>query len=163
MSTSTPHQPEPNPYAPPASAVEAPLAWTSEPVIEALRQTRPWVLFLSIVGFIITAIVAAAGLLQVTMSLVQPTPRTAGEAIGGAMFTLLAGILYFFPSLYLLRFSGRIRDLTYSHRLADLEAALGAQKSFWRFSGILVALLLALYAVIIVGAAVMGSLAALRT
>lgn len=162
MSTSNPLQPEPNPYAPPASAAEIPLAWTSEAVVESLRQTRPWVLFLSIVGFLVAGLIIVLGLAQAALSVGQPSAQKAGEAVGGGMFTLLMGVLYFFPSLYLMRFAGHIRALTHSQRVADLEAALSAQKSFWRFCGIVAALLLSLYAVILAGVAIIGVISALQ-
>ena len=152
MSGASPLQPELNPYSPPTSTEETRLGWTSEPVVESLRQTRPWVLLFSILGFIVAAIILLAGLIQAAMSFAEPSPRKAGEAVGAGMFTLMLGLLYFFPSLYLLRFAGHIRDLTHGHRLADLEAALTAQRSFWRFCGIAVTCVLALYALIIVGA-----------
>jgi hypothetical protein len=38
--------------------------------------------------------------------------------------------------------AARIRYFRYSHDVADLEAALSAQKSFWKLCGILVAVLL---------------------
>lgn len=145
-----------------APSSETALAWTSEPIVESLRQTRPWVFFLSIVGFIVAAIIALLGFSQATLSFFRPTPQKAGETLGGAVVTSLMGVLYFFPSLYLLRFAGRIRDLTHSHRVADLEAALAAQKSFWRFCGIVAALMLSLYALIIIGAMAVGLFAALR-
>jgi hypothetical protein len=42
----------------------------------------------------------------------------------------------------------------------DLEAALRQQKSFWKFAGIAALVLMVLYAVIIVGAVIVGVAAA---
>ncbi|HJT31022.1 MAG TPA: hypothetical protein VJ783_03065 [Pirellulales bacterium] len=163
MTASELHPPEPNPYASPVSELQMPLAWTSGPVIESLRQTRPWVLLFSILGFIGTAIVSFIGFCQAALAFTQGSPQKAGEAMGGGLVTLLFGVLYFFPSMYLLRYAARIRDLTRSQRLADLEAALSAQKSFWRFCGIVAVLLLTLYALILVGIVAMSIFAAVRT
>lgn len=140
-----------------------PQAWTSEPVIESLRQTRPWVLLFSTVGFIGATIVSVVGFFQAAFAFSQGSPQKAGESMGAAIVTLLFGVLYFFPSLYLLRYAGRIRDLARTQRVADLEAALSAQKSFWRFCGIVATLLLALYALILLGVVAMGIFAAVRT
>ena len=60
MDDSPPAPPETNPYAPPAAATETEQTWTSEPVIESLKKTRPWVLLFSIVGFIAAAILGWA-------------------------------------------------------------------------------------------------------
>lgn len=152
MSASELHPPEPNPYSPPASEGNTPHAWGSEPVIESLRQTRLWVMFLSILGFLLTALVGCIALVEAALSPGQPTAYDAGRALGKAMGNGFFGVLCFFPSLYLWRFAGHIRDLIYTRRVADLESALRAQKSFWRFCGIVVALILALYALILLGA-----------
>jgi len=162
MSASNPQSPEPNPYSPPFSPAEPPIAWTSEPVIESLRQTRPWVMLLSIVGFIGAAIIFLAGLVQAAASLGEPTSSRMGATAGAGIFTALLALLYFVPSFYLWRFAGSIRALTVSRRLGDLEAALAAQKSFWRFCGIAAALLLVLYGIILAGALVVGFMATVR-
>ena len=65
--------------------------------------------------------------------------------MGEAMGVLFIGVLYFYPSLHLFRFASRIRDLADTHRLADLEAAVREQKSFWKFCGVTVSILLAFY------------------
>jgi hypothetical protein len=150
---------EPNPYqspaAPPAATVEN---WATAPVVESLRQTRPWVMFFSILGFIVAALMAVGGLLGGMVVLAQGSPAE-GAVL---MIYLLFGLLYFFPALYLLRYAQRIRDLIYSHNVADLEAALSAQKSFWRFTGILVALILVLYVVLLLGGLVILAFSTMR-
>jgi hypothetical protein len=49
----------------------------------------------------------------------------------------LLGLLYFFPSLYLLRYADEIREFVASREEAQLEAALSAQRSFWKFVGVI--------------------------
>lgn len=152
MSASSPSPPEPNPYAPPAPAMESHAVWTSESVIDSLGKTRPWVLLFSILGFIAAAILAFIGLRAAAYSFGEPNPFEAGQALGGALMILLLGVLYFFPSVHLLRFAGRIRDLTYTRQLVDLERALSAQKSFWRFCGIAFSTVIGIYLLILLGA-----------
>ena len=72
----------------------------------------------------------------------------AGGVVFGA-FYLLVGVLYFFPSLYLLRYGGAIKRMGGRANTAAIEDALQQQLTFWRFIGILMAGVLILYAAII--------------
>jgi uncharacterized protein DUF5362 len=98
-----------------------------------LQRTQPWVRFLAIMGFI------GAGF----MVLVGLTAGVAGAATGrvetiGLMVVYpIMAVLYVFPSLFLLRYADRIRSFVASGREQDLVGALDAQRSFWKFAGIL--------------------------
>lgn len=152
MSATDLSQSDPNLASPPApSSSETHAPWTSEPVIESLRQTRPWVLFFSIIGFLsLASIIFAffAVLADAAFFMSKPIEFEAGESVTRGIGLVLLGVLYFIPSLYLWRFARRIRILTQTHQLADLEAALAVQKSFWKFCGIAASLLIAIYAFI---------------
>ncbi len=152
MSTSPFAANEPNPYQSPiATHGEVPVATGTKPTVttrtvEMLAQTKPWVRFLSILGFISAGLMVVGGLFLVLGSAV------AGNAqliVLGVVYPLM-GLLYIVPSMHLYRYASRIGDLLYSRSSQNLEDALEAQKSFWRFMGILCAIVLALYAVIIV-------------
>jgi hypothetical protein len=56
---------------------------------------------------------------------------------------------YIVPGIFLMRYASRIAALVASGRADDLESALAAQKSFWKFVGIVVAVVLGLYLVIL--------------
>ena len=146
MSSGSPLHAEPNPYqAPSAPNAAAAANWMTAPVVEILAQTRPWVLFFSVLGFICCGLMVAIGLFGGIFAIAS------GQAEGALLLLYpILGLLYFFPSRFLLRYAQRIRDLSHSRNATDLEAALSAQKSFWRFSGILVVSILVLYAVLIV-------------
>jgi hypothetical protein len=117
--------------------------------MELLRQTRPWVLFLGIIGFVITGFILIAGIAIVSMSAMGSPGRGAAEPmLIGGMY-ILVGIAYFCLSLYLCRFASRIGKLQTSGSVDDLESALMAQKSFWRLSGIMVIAGLVAYLVLI--------------
>lgn len=113
-------------------------------VLSMLRQTQPWVRFLSVLGFICSALMMLVGLLGFgTMTL-------AGADAGPASRFLLlvyipVGVLYFFPSFFLFRYASRINALWTTRSVRQLEDALEAQKSFWKFVGILAAVVIALY------------------
>jgi hypothetical protein len=84
---------------------------------------------------------------------------TMGAALGnmGAMGALGMGLLYLafsavyvYPSLTLFRYGRTIGSLLSSGSQTDLESAIGLQRSFWKFVGIVTALGIALYVVAIV-------------
>src|SRR5262245_55263006 len=98
-----------------------------------LQGTQPCVRFLSVMGFIVAGMMVLLGL----------TAGVAGAAIGRTemlpvMFLYpIFGVLYVFPSLYLLRYANNIRGFLASGQDRDLAGALEAQRSFWKFAGIL--------------------------
>jgi hypothetical protein len=49
----------------------------------------------------------------------------------------IMAVVYVLPSLFLLRYADRIRSFVASGREQDLVGALDAQRSFWKFAGIL--------------------------
>ncbi len=146
MSSSPFGPPEQNPYRSP-SAREPGRPTVSESqghiatprAIEMLTQTRPWVRFLSVLGFIATALLAAAGLLGGMLGLTGAGGGTLADLVFGC---LLLGLLHFFPSLFLWRYADRINSLQITEAAADMELALAAQRSFWRVVGIAIALML---------------------
>ncbi|HET6251547.1 MAG TPA: hypothetical protein VFE47_27935 [Tepidisphaeraceae bacterium] len=83
---------------------------------------------------------------------------TSEPAILGIVYVVMA-ILYFIPAMLLNRFASRIAMLMRSKRMIDVEAALAAQKSFWRFIGIMLIVVLGFY---LVAAVCMVAFAAMR-
>ena len=73
---------------------------------------------------------------------------SSGGAAGAliSLIYLAFAALYFFPALFLWRYGGHIRQLVATHRAGDLESALEAQKSFWKFIGIVTTILVAISA-----------------
>ena len=125
--------------------------------MDFLRQTRPWVLFLSVLGFIVTGIMVLFG---VGFGLLGMAGG-GGSVVGAGMGLLYIAIsaIYFFPALFLWRYGSRIGGLMAGGQVQDLENALEAQKSFWRFTGILMAVVIVLYVAVIAGAIVVAALA----
>ncbi|HVH45019.1 MAG TPA: DUF5362 family protein [Labilithrix sp.] len=167
-----------NPYASPASQL-APAggygAPTAEPYrsgehaevsaasVELLRQTKPWVTFLSVMGFIGSGLMLLGGLfMMVAGAFVPKTGPTPFSPVLLGLFYLPMAFLYIYPSLKLWGFSSAIGRLLTQHTAANLEAALEQQKSFWKFVGILTIVLMTLYALLIVGIMVVGISAASR-
>lgn len=147
-----------NPYQPsPGVFTDAPgFAATGSSVppgtIEALRQTRPWVLFLAVIGALFTGILLLLSLGMLAGGAFAPSTIDQADDSGTQAslakgMLLLGGVLYlFFAALYLypvvklFKYAGAIRALALGGAAADLENALRQQKSFWKFTGILVIL-----------------------
>jgi Family of unknown function (DUF5362) len=166
-----PDPPMRNPYAPPGSRLDGPAIASggssdgvSSLVLEHLKNTKPWVRLLSILGFIGAVLMLILGVVVIAGgSLVQGLTGDTGFPVAAlGVIYLAAAFLYIAPSMYLWRYGKAIGVLLDSPRVRNLEEALGHQKSFWRFAGICAAVILVLYAVIFVfaiGAAIIGAIA----
>jgi len=133
----------------------------SEGMLDALKATRPWVKFLSIVGFVFCAIMALVGLAMMGGMGAGKDGLPAGLGpVFGVVYLLLVA-LYFFPCLYLLRYASAIARIPAEGQRA-VEEALVKQKSFWKFIGILTAVVLILEVIFIVGGIFLGVALGLR-
>ena len=114
---------------------------------QALAQTRPWVLFLSILAFFGAGLGALASLVYVALSAgaVGAVGATGLMLLVGALMMAGATVLYFFAAYHLLTYASAIGKFLRSSEARDLERALVAQKSFWRLVGIVTAVVIALY------------------
>jgi len=122
------------------------LIFTSR-ALEMLRQTRPWARFIAVLIFIGAAFMLIGGIVfTVGVMTAGPGFRGGPPAFFGVICVVLAG-LYIMPAIYLKRYASRITDLINLNRADMLEAALEAQKSFWKFVGIVAAITIALYIV----------------
>jgi len=160
----TPYAP-PNPYAPSATA---PTPYRTEPVmvvneraIDLLRQTRPWVMFLSVLMFLSSGLMVVVGFGMIAMSMVvTKTTNPLGPWLG--LFYLPIGAFYVYPAIKLWSYASAIANLGTSRATNDLEAALEQQKSFWKFCGIGAIVMMGLYAVGMVGMVVFGVATAMQ-
>ena len=153
---------EGNPYQSPATQAASAsgadyTAAVTPRAIELLRGTRPWVRFLSIIGFITAGLMIVGGILASFFGLSQGQFEMVGA---GAVYVVIA-VLYLFGAIFLGRFASSITDLERLPSARGLEEALAAQKTFWRYTGMLVAVVFAIYAVLLGLGLVIGIAAAL--
>ncbi len=137
-----------------------------------LQIAAKWSKFLSILGFIGTALMVLGGIFagsfiarMSTMSAAmagQPAmPASAGGFLGGIYVVL--GLIYLMPSLYLYQFSEKAKSGILFYRNDDIATAMGKLKSFFKFFGIVAIVFLSLYALIIIGVLVFaGTYSAFR-
>ncbi len=124
---------------------------------DMLRQTKPWVRFMSVMLFIGAGLMAIGGLAIMAIGMGQGGPGAPGMpgAFGpilGAVYIVMA-LLYIVPGIFLWKYADRIGAFLYQQTPAMLTSALEPQKSFWRFTGIVTLILISVYFLIIVLAA----------
>jgi len=155
-----------NPYASPRAGGEvepSEAGGITRGTRRALAETRPWVLFLSILGFIGAGLSALAGIswLFLAMAAIATIGAVGAILLFMALVTLGAAGLYGFASYHLFTYSGSIDRFLRSSAPGDLERAMMAQKSFWKLVGIVTAAILGLYLVLLMAMFAMGGLGAL--
>jgi hypothetical protein len=147
MSSYNPYEaPQNQPYSPPTQGAEGQI---TPMMLQHLQDTRPWVLFLSIVGFIAIGLMVVGSLYVMT---------ALGRMIPGWMGVIYLGVaaIYVVPTLTLFRYASAISYIFQGGGTHALEEALRLQRSFWRFVGMLTAILLGLYGLMFAGAMVLG-------
>lgn len=161
--------PSANPYGSNPLSMEGSVAAET---IAPLAGTKGWVQFMSIllwlgVGFMVIAgigMAAAGTMVADTIAKTQPTNPMANKAFVLAMggLYLLMALFYVYPAIKLWAYGSRIGKLKNSLTTADLNAALHEQRRFWKFTGIMVIVMMSLYILVIVGLVGFGAMAASR-
>jgi hypothetical protein len=134
-----------------------------------LTQTGKWARFLAIIGFVIMGLMVVVGFIMGIVMSFLPT----GQAdvlpfrpfLISFVYVIFAAI-YFFPLLYLFRFSTGIKEALYAKKQSQFAKAIKNLKSHYRFIGILMIVMLALYAlmfVVMLFTGFLGGMAALGT
>ncbi|MEQ8786686.1 MAG: hypothetical protein RIC55_10325 [Pirellulaceae bacterium] len=121
-------------------------------LIPPLRQSRPWCYVLSITGLLSAAFVLL-GMISMLLVLGWFVGRGGFRAnVAPLLIVLLVYsplcIALAIPSLLLWRFARRIARFLRRPDNQQLETALKAQRTFWRWSGLLVLALIGIYLVL---------------
>jgi len=167
-----------NPYQSPETAVvpEKPLAiqgTLTETMLAHLKEATPWLRLVGILGFISSGFVALSGfsilpfIAFVNRLWTEIPGFEAFNGASGAVFNVFmvvlfvgAGVLLFFPSLYIFRFGEKIRSYLKTGADEELELAFRNNKSLWRFAGILGIVQLAFFPLLIIGSIIAALVAA---
>jgi len=126
-------------------------------MIDSLRKTKPWVRFLSILGFVAAGFMIVAGVGVSIFGLVatgdSSGPFSGALMVGLGLVYVLFSLFYIIPSRYLSRYAKAINTAMVStSKTAAVEEALRYQKSFWKFVGIMMLVMLVLYPIAIIAA-----------
>ena len=137
-------------------------------VVDQLARTKGWTRLFSVLLWIGAAFLILGGGGMMLFGLIaggaaeqfDQQLAAIGGAIGLGIVYFLMAIFYIYPALKLGNYSSRISDLMNAPSEANLIAALNEQRAFWKYVGILMVLMLALYAVIIIGVLITTGFAA---
>jgi hypothetical protein len=154
-----------NPFASPLSSgtamgpEDASSLSISPAMRQAMSQTRPWVLFFAILGFLIGGLMALLAILMPLFGIMSGEGPITGLVM--ALFYALMAAMHLVPAWFLLKYFQRIGGFLRTSAVLDLERALLAQKSFWKFTGILAAIVIGLYVLLLLFVVIVGAGAAI--
>lgn len=121
-------------------------------VINVLLATRPWVRLMSVVMFIIAGFMLLAALAMLAVGFGGGRIGNlsgSGLMAGVALFYALFALLYIYPARKLWSYASAINQVASNQDSSSLHLALDHQRSFWKFTGLMVLGLIALYVLII--------------
>ena len=126
----------------------------TEQILAYLNETRRWAKFLAIMGFVgvglIVILALSIGALVNFISSLSPTPLPFPAFLLTVIYLLVA-LLYFFPVLYLYRFSTKMEFALTRKDQQELTSSFENLKSVFKFLGIMTIVVLTLYALAIIG------------
>lgn len=127
-----------------------------------LRETAKWAFILSIIGFVVIGLFLLIAIFFIVMySALNSNVNTfvaqgmSVEVVSITYFVL--ALLYFFPVMYLYRFSRRMKSALVEKSTDGLTRAFSSLKSHYKFIGIAVLSIIGLYALIFVFAIIAGA------
>lgn len=140
-----------NPYQAPTSAYDGSYTnqgssgGVSDRTVAALRKTRPWVVFIAVVSFVITgfSVLAALGAMM--------------ESVAVGIGTMMVSALYLLPGVALIRYGNAINKLLHGGGVAELEQAMDAQASVWQITGIYLLISIVLGVLMVLALAAFGA------
>jgi hypothetical protein len=138
---------------------EQPKLEITEEIISNLNETRKWSYFLAILGFIYLGIIAVCGFaissfLSSRMKEYYDGPSFPGMIVGFVYLGM--AVVYFFPVLYLFRFSKHMEKAIKYRFNEDLLLSFRNLKAFNRYIGILSIIGLAMTVMIFIIAIAFG-------
>ena len=120
-----------------------------------LSEAARWARFLSIVGFIMCALLIVVGIFAGSIFSIFTSRYSSGREGGyeltarfGAMFIVIYAIIaviYFFPCLFLFRFAGLMKSALASNDQNTLNTSFQNLKKMFRYVGILTIIALSFY------------------
>ena len=118
-----------------------------------LKEISGWTYFLSIIGFIFVGLlvliaVSANSIYNNMAQFSQESPFDVGLFMT-AVYVIVA-LIYFFPILFLFKFSKRLKSALKSKEDEELASALEILKSHYKFIGVFTIIVLSLYALAII-------------
>ena len=137
-----------NPYSTPSadlygSATGGGTETVSPSTIAQLAGTRPWVRFMSVLMWILSAFMVLVTVVMIFISasgVMKSTGNSAynsGILVGTAIYYGVISFVIIYPALKLWKYANSIARLMATHSIADLDTALTEQRRYWKFHGIM--------------------------
>jgi len=151
---------ETKPESPVEEEVDA--LWISEDVRSYIYDMAKWTKFLSVVGFIFSALIVISAFSTAAFlnTIATVSPGSPLVQIGATTLTiiyLLIALLQFYPSFLLFKFSTAAMQAVLYADQPSLGIAMAKLKSFFKFWGVLTIIFIAFYAMMIVMAVVVAA------
>jgi len=124
-----------------------------------LTEIRKWTMFFTVLGFIAIGFMVIAALAMGMIGIMGGTFGGMREAsfLGGfSLVYLIIALLYFFPVLYLLKFSTHMKNAIEKTSQNDLSVAFTNLKSHYKFVGIFTIVFIGIYILAILGLLLFG-------
>jgi hypothetical protein len=120
--------------------------------LKHLNTTRKWAMFLAIIGFIFLGLIIIIGLLAGTFLTAFSTGDKGLGIPESFMFIpiLLIALVYFFPVLFLFRFSKHTSHAVQHLDKLELHKALKNLKYFFAYLGVLIIIIFSIYIVVLI-------------
>jgi hypothetical protein len=123
-----------------------------EKTLSHLNTASKWAMFLAIVAFIFLGLILIIGLLAGTFLSAFSTGEKGLGIPESLMFipVLLIGVIYFFPVLFLFRFSKFAHRAIQTLDKLELNKAIKNLKACFAYIGILIIIILTLYILVLI-------------
>jgi hypothetical protein len=138
----------------------------TEDIRSFIYESSKWTKFLSIVGFVFTGLMVmlslSVGAIMSSMNSMVGAQNNPYAAMGTGfltVFLLITAAIYFYPSFILFKFSAAAKQAVLYGDQESLSTAMEKLKSFFKFWGILLIVILGFYALAIV-TAIIGAIGA---
>jgi len=120
--------------------------------LKQLNTTRKWAMFLAIIGFIFLGIMTVVGLIAGTF---LKTFSSGDNSLGMSepliiISIILLALIYFFPILFLFRFSKYVSRAIRNLDKLQFHNAIKNLKLYFAYIGILIIIVLSIYIVILI-------------
>ncbi|MFA5820415.1 MAG: DUF5362 family protein [Bacteroidales bacterium] len=124
----------------------------AQETLNNLNTTRKWTMFLAIIGFIFLGLFIVIGVITgIFLSAFNSGATSMGipESLLEVIFIILA-IVYFFPVLFLFRFSKHTAHAVQTLDKQELHKAFQNLKSYFAYLGVLLIIVLSFYIVALI-------------
>lgn len=120
-----------------------------------LKETAKWGKFLGLLGFVLSGLLALAGIFAGSMitTLMERSGSTAGPVGAGTltMIYIIGALIYFFMSLYLYRFAVKMQAALNTTNQETFNESLSNLRMLYRMMGIIMIVYLSILALAMIG------------